>query len=501
MSEEWEEDRDASMEKLRRAAQAMKTIDDAHKFNKLAFYDPYQKQRLFHDYGEQKRERLFRAGNRLGKSECGSAEMAYHLTGQYPDDWKGRKFTRPIKGWAASDTGTTTRDVVQTKLCGPYADPALYGSGMIPRDCVKWKTDVTLARGVTDLFDTILVTHRTNGVVDGKSILTFKTYEQGRKKWQGDAIDVIWCDEECDEDVYSEGLARIAPTRADEPGGIIYMTATPLLGRTKIIIRFMDEPSQDRVEVLMVMEDAKHISPAAREKIIAGYPAHQRAARRLGVPFMGSGLIYETPEDFLKEGSYAPWPAHWFYLWALDFGFGSDHPFAAVLGGWDKDADVLHIMAAIRSLGGRISDHVALLKPYGSDIPVAWPQDGTGVDSTGIALAQSYRKLGAKMLDRHATFTDGSLSTETAIMQLQDRMSGGKLKVASHLTLWFEEYRNYHRKDGLIVKKDDDLMAATQKLQMMLREAKRIVRLGAWQSNVQPAVKIAQGVDDWNVLG
>src|SRR5882672_1385101 len=323
--------------KLRQVAKAMRTIDDAQKFNKLAFYVPYPKQRQFHDLGLTKRERYFRAGNRLGKTFCGASETAYHLTGRYPDDWKGRRFTRPVKWWAGSDTGTTCRDVVQKSLCGPYADPLQYGSGMIPRECVAWKSDVTLARGVTDLFDTVLVQHETNGVKDGKSILTFKTYEQGRKKWQGDAIDGIWCDEEPDMDVYSEALTRIAPTKAGDEGGLLYLTSTPLLGRTALMKRFMDEPSPDRAEVLMTMEDALHISPEAREKIIAGYPAHERAARRLGVPFMGSGLIFTAPEDSLKEGVYNPWPAHWFYLWSFDFGFGTDHPWAAVLNGWDKD--------------------------------------------------------------------------------------------------------------------------------------------------------------------
>jgi len=486
--------------KLRQVAKAMRTIDDAQKFNKLAFYVPYPKQRQFHDLGLTKRERYFRAGNRLGKTFCGASETAYHLTGRYPDDWKGRRFTRPVKWWAGSDTGTTCRDVVQKSLCGPYADPLQYGSGMIPRECVAWKSDVTLARGVTDLFDTVLVQHETNGVKDGKSILTFKTYEQGRKKWQGDAIDGIWCDEEPDMDVYSEALTRIAPTKAGDEGGLLYLTSTPLLGRTALVKRFMDEPSPDRAEVLMTMEDALHISPEAREKIIAGYPAHERAARRLGVPFMGSGLIFTAPEDSLKEGVYNPWPAHWFYLWSFDFGFGTDHPWAAVLNGWDKDADCVHVLAALRSVGTRPLDHAAMLKPFGADIPIAWPQDGHGVESTGLSLANTYKAHKLKMLDEHATFPDGGLSTETGILQMEERMTTGRYKVASHLTDWFEEYRNYHRKDGLIVKKADDLMSASRIGIMMLRAAKRIVRLGSWQTIGKPQIKVADGVDDWNVI-
>jgi hydroxymethylpyrimidine kinase/phosphomethylpyrimidine kinase len=52
---------------------------------------------------------------------------------------------------------------------------------------VDWDGEVSLARGVSDAYDTVLVKH----VSGEKSILTFKSYEQGRKKWQGDAIDVL----------------------------------------------------------------------------------------------------------------------------------------------------------------------------------------------------------------------------------------------------------------------------------------------------------------------
>lgn len=41
----------------------------------------------------------------------------------------------------------------------------------------------------------------------------------------------------------------------------------------------------------------------------------------------------------------------------------------------------------------------------------------------------------------------------------------------SHLTDWFDEFRLYHRKDGLIVKEVDDVMDATRTGIMMLRFA------------------------------
>ena len=56
-------------------------------------------------------------------------------------------------------------------------------------------------------------------------------------------------------------------------------------------------------------------------------------------------------------------------------------------------------------------------------------------------------------------------------MELLDMMQTGRFKVFSHLNDWFEEFRMYHRKDGKVVKLDDDLMSATRYANMMRRFA------------------------------
>ena len=76
------------------------------------------------------------------------------------------------------------------------------------------------------------------------------------------------------------------------------------------------------------------------------------------------------------------------------------------------------------------------------------------------------------MIKNHATFEDkGGFSVEAGITDLLDRMQTGRLKVASHLNDWWEEWRLYHRAEGKIVKEHDDLMDATRYLIMMLRHA------------------------------
>jgi hypothetical protein len=70
-------------------------------------------------------------------------------------------------------------------------------------------------------------------------------------------------------------------------------------------------------------------------------------------------------------------------------------------------------------------------------------------------------------------------------MEMLDRMQTGRFKVANHLNDWFDEFRMYYRQDGLIVKKDDDLMSATRIASMMLRHA--TTRITVNQAPVLPS--------------
>jgi len=125
--------------------------------DKLASYKPYPKQAEFHEAGAKHRERLLMAGNQLGKTLAGAFETAMHLTGRYPEWWKGKRFDCSIMAWAGGDRGTTVRDTVQAKLVGP-ADAI--GTGTIPKDALL---ELVPAHGVPGLFDTIRVRHVSGG--------------------------------------------------------------------------------------------------------------------------------------------------------------------------------------------------------------------------------------------------------------------------------------------------------------------------------------------------
>lgn len=423
--------------------------------NRLAQYRPYTKQREFHEAGYSHRERLFRAGNQLGKSFAGGAEAAYHLTGDYPDWWQGRRFERPVRAWLGGPSGELVRDGPQRVLLGPIED---VGTGAIPKAKIL---DWTRAAGVRDLADTILVQHATGG----QSRIKLKTYDQGRLRWQAETLDFVWFDEEPPQDIYMEGLSRTNAT-----GGFIYLTFTPLLGVSDVVMRFLKEPSPDRADIVMTIEDAEHIPAAERAKIIASYPAHERDARTRGVPILGSGRVYPIARDVIAVDAF-PVPEWWARIAAMDFGW--DHPTAAVNVAYDREADCVYVTHAYRVKEAPVHTHAAALKAWGR-VPFAWPHDGQ--NSTAGApdpLADQYRKAGLAMLPEPASYTDDRRNyVEAGVQDILDRMHTGRLKVFSHLNDWFEEADLYHRKDGKIFKERDDLMDATRYAVMMLRMAR-----------------------------
>lgn len=436
------------------------------KQNLLAIYKPYSKQKEFHAAGNGYRERLFMAGNQLGKTLAGAAEAAMHLTGKYPDWWEGKRYDKPIVAIAGSESYELSRDGVQRLLVGPPMTEEEWGTGYIP------KADIissTRRSGVSGALDSITVRH----VSGGSSTLLFKAYEQGRGKWQANTVDYIWFDEEPPEDVYFEGITRTNATQ-----GLIAVTFTPLKGMSSVVARYILEHSPDRSVITMTIEDAEHYTPEERQKIIDSYPAHEREARTKGVPSLGSGRIFPVAEELITVVPFEV-PKHWVQICGIDFGW--DHPTAGARLAWDRDADVIYVTTVYRQREATPIVHAGALKPWGAWLPWSWPHDGNNDMAAGPNLASQYRAQGLNLLPERATFEDGSNSVEAGLMEMLDRMITGRFKVFSTCGEWFEEFRLYHRKDGKVVKERDDVISASRYALMMKRFAKVKAEAAAWK--------------------
>lgn len=444
----------ASDSELRRAARILTAL----KLRKIAHYDPYPKQMEFHALGSSKRERVLMAGNQLGKTLSAGNEVAYHLTGLYPDWWTGRKFVRPPRCWVANTNNETVRDNPQKILLGPEGQ---WGTGTVPRSCIH--KPPTMSRGFPDLVDTVQVKHKNGGI----SICQFKAYDQGRKRWQGATLDLIWFDEEPPEDIYSEALARITAT-----GGMVFMTMTPLLGLSDVVMMFYPEPSNEhRGLVMMDIEDARHFDEDERAMVVSGYPEHEREARSRGLPLLGSGKIFAVPQSSVECDPF-PVPDHYARIGGMDFGYG-DHPFAAIALAWDRDSDVLYLTHAYKEKQMVPAIHVSSVRPWSDGgLTFAWPHDGGRAWGDAGPVAEVYRNEGLRMLREHSTFREGGFSPEAAVYLLLSRMQTGRFKAFKHLDPWWHEFSTYHRLNGMIVDKNDDVISAVMKGLMMLRFAR-----------------------------
>lgn len=436
----------------------LQRLEELRKFSALFFYKPYRKQKDFHAAGIKYRERLFMAGNQTGKTFAGGNEVAFHVTGLYPEDYVGWKCDHAPRGWVGSVTSELTRDGAQRILMGPVGR---WGTGSIPKELI---VDIKRARGIPDAIETVLVKHASGEI----SQITFKSYKDGREAWQAETIDFVWFDEEPPEDIYTEGITRTNNTK-----GRVFLTFTPLLGMSNVVMRFLQHAGHpDRHVTNMTIDDVEHYSEEDKQRIIGAYPPHEREARALGIPMLGSGRIYPIAEEVLREDPIGDIPKNWKQIIGMDFGW--DHPTAAVRLAWDTENDVLHVVSAYRQREATPLIHAAAIKPWGR-WPTAWPHDALQHDKKGDQFYALYRDEGLFMLSEHAQFPDKrGNSVEAGIMEILQRMQTGRFKIDRTLSNWWEEFRMYHRtkkddRTSEIHKVNDDLMDATRYGVMMMR--------------------------------
>ncbi len=456
------------------------------RYERWRFFIPVAKQEEFLFGGADPvtgAERMLMAGNGNGKTETAAFEVALHLTGNYPVWWRGYRFDKPIRAWVGGTSGRGARSAGQEKLFGTPGDPSALGTGLIPKDSIVG-TPAT-GRSAPNSIDSAIIKH----ISGGNSRVELKTYSQQREDWQGSDIELVWFDEEPPMEIYTEGLARLRGK------GIAMTTFTPLHGITDLVKRFTSENNGRRLLVRMRLSDAVFMTPEQVAATLEMYPVHEREARLNGMPMLGEGAVFSTPSENLAEPrlSLDKVPLWWPRLWAIDFGI--NHPFAAVLFAFDRDADCAHILRAFRLKGMSALHHTHALRQIAANVPVAWPHDGTAREKgSGEPLAKLYRDHGLNMLAEHATFQSGGYSTEAGVQALEVAMTEGRFKVDATLTEWFEEYSSYHRKDGNIVKVNDDLLSATRIGYMMRRAAKSV----PFGSKIRPRVaqgQMADGVD------
>lgn len=388
-------------------------------------------------------------------------EIALHATGEYPESWKGRRFEkRDMLIWAAGVTSEATRDIMQKELFGGVGE--LWGKGFIPRDFLPAKPKMRQA-GIADVIDSVSFQNSRGGT----TTIVLKSYEQGWRKFQGTAPDIVWLDEEPEDyKLFTECMTRLATTE-----GSMLVTFTPLLGVTELVEHFMSKKPGVFFKNVG-WDDAPHLSEQMKEELLAAYPEWERDARTKGTPMMGEGRIFTVSQDTIMCDPF-PIPRHFARIAGVDFGF--NHPAAGAWIAWDRDNDVVYLYDCYKKAQQLSAYHAAAMNARPRWIPVAWPHDGFKTEPrSGTTLKQQYQEHGVNLLPISARYkkdTGGSQPTEPIVLEVLERMYTGRFRVFSTCQPFFDEFRMYHRKDGKIHDFKDDVLKATFYAIMMLRHA------------------------------
>lgn len=444
-------------------------------------YHPYIKQLEFHN--SRATERILSGANQSGKSIAGTMETCFHLTGNYPDWWDGHRVLPrlnasngeyELNAWVLGTDSKTVRDSLQSKIIG--TEQRDFRDGCIHPDFIM-KDSKIMSRGVPGLIDTIYIKHRSGCPVK----LQFRSYEQGRENLQAATIDFVYCDEEPPEDVMGELRARIAAT-----GGFLYMAFTPLKGMTPLVQEFWSRDNSEKFLVCMNIYEAKHFTEEKLKKIeslYSGLSEAERQARMMGIPTMGSGMVYPIDDKDIMYETF-PLPKNFKRLGGLDFGRG-EHPTALVWIALDPMTDIIYVYDCEKTVKKSIAENASLMKKRGAWIPFAYPHDlmrESGVErakmmdvdkkSEGYKYKTMYEDEGIMFTPHNAKTIEGSNKVENGIVEIRQRMLTGRLKIARHLHELWKEKQIYRYGDDLKpVKQKDDLMDALRYAVIMVRYA------------------------------
>lgn len=412
----------------------------------------YAKHMEFFAAGADHTSRLFLKGNRAGGTDAGCCEVTYHLTGEYPPWWEGKRFDHPVEVWVAGVNGESTRNTLQEKFMGTVdiRNVSDLGTGFIPGAHLILAS-MRGRHGVSGGIEFVPVRHSSGGV----SELGFKSFEQGHKSFQGTAKHVILLDELCPLDVLIECTIRIADT-GRFPGGILLWTIAPEEGLTTAIQIFLPEGEMPQGEqtgsqhvTMASWDDVPHLTLETREAMEAAIPAYQLDARKLGRPMLGSGVVYPIArERYLCEPFKIP--DHWRRGYGMDVGWN----WTAV--GWyayDDETDTWYNYYVYKAGKAELSTHAHAIQSVGDWIPgVIDPAANGRSQDDGQQLLQQYRALGLHI-------TPAKNAVESGIYEVFQRLSTSRLKIFNNLAPIEAERRTYARdKLGHIIKDNDHLM-------------------------------------------
>lgn len=329
----------------------------------------HKKQIAFHRC--KKRNRWVFGGNRSGKTECGAAETVYLARGIHPY----RKNKPNVFGWVVSPTAQVQRDVAQKKVLH-YLRP-------------DWIADIVMTSGRKDspqtgVIDQIVV----KNVFGGTSVIGFKSFDQGREKFQGSSLDFVWFDEEPPKEIYEECLMRVIDKRGD-----IFGTMTPLKGLTFLYEEiYLNRKNNPEIWYeFMEWADNPYLSPKEIKLMESTLDESTLQSRKLGRFCTREGLVYPEFDEHVHVVQPFPVPPDWQDNISIDPGL--KNPLSAHWYAVDYD-DNVYVIAEHYAAGKDIDYHAQAIHAMSESL--GWKRDGKGRVSALIDSAAQQRTLASQ---------------------------------------------------------------------------------------------------------
>lgn len=250
-------------------------------------------------------------GNRVGKTEWGAQETARYAQGRHPN----RIINLPIEIWCACPSFDQQHETTQKKL-----------EAYIPKQEVL---DITYVKKNT--WGEIVLKNGTR--------INFKSYEQGREKFQGVGKRLIWFDEEPPSDIWEEAVVR-------QEAGIpldILMTMTPVNGMTWVYDDiYLDTANPDLFVSEASWLDNPFLTQEQQRLMLQQLKTEESVeVRKYGHFISRVGLVcsWWRREKHVRE--YTEFPKDWAYYEVLDGGWSD--PAAWLLVAFDQIGN-LHVI-------------------------------------------------------------------------------------------------------------------------------------------------------------
>lgn len=279
--------------------------------DKLIFYEALPAMKQFHR--SKAKNRWLCGGNRSGKSEGNIGyDLCSFALGIHPT-----RVTPPNATiWCAANTWPLVGKLLWSEKIKSYMP-----SNQIHH--VNWHNKQA------DIPSEILL-------VNGDRI-EFKAYEQGRKAFEGRAIDAFYGDEQCKSD--SENIWREIQARLMDKNGFSAQSMTPIIPQAWLAERIESLPETDDVFYADLNDNRKSRSGYIDDKeidyMISQWPEEVQETRIKGYFASFAGAVYKTFNRRVHIIKPFAIPKDWLRYRAIDFGF--NNPFACLWLARDHD--------------------------------------------------------------------------------------------------------------------------------------------------------------------